>query len=400
MNEVKRVVIAGMFRFPYGDAISNRYMALAKSLLSVGFVPLVVGNGLNAANEIDNSKPNDVDGISFCTIRSLRDNFVNKVFRRLFFEYFLGRVLKKSQYQDVAVILVSRESLTLRLLLLSKYLWRKPLIVDCMEWYEPNQFKFGMFSIRYLIFLYKFHILSPLASGVLVVSNLLYDYFKKRGCIVLRLPPQIVSSEYHPHYSKDGSEPINLFYAGNIGRKDDIGVVLQAIAELPNCKRTRIRFCIVGPSWADVNSILIQRNVSRYLIDGVVDVLGKLPRSEVLTRLSQSDFLVLIRPISRHSNAGFPSKVPECLASGTPVISNLTSDLDKFLIDGVNSLIAEGNDVKNVKAVLRRAVDLHCDTISDMSNHARLTAIGKFDYTVQASDLNRFFLECLAVNNA
>ena len=48
----------------------------------------------------------------------------------------------------------------------------------------------------------------------------------------------------------------------------------------------------------------------------------------------------------RYTKAGFPTKVVESLASATPVITNITSDLEMYLKDGENSVISEGYTAK------------------------------------------------------
>jgi glycosyltransferase involved in cell wall biosynthesis len=54
-----------------------------------------------------------------------------------------------------------------------------------------------------------------------------------------------------------------------------------------------------------------------------------------------SDFMLVFRPNLRFSNAGFPSKIPESLSLGTPIICNVFSDIKLYLTDGKDSFIIE-----------------------------------------------------------
>ena len=61
---------------------------------------------------------------------------------------------------------------------------------------------------------------------------------------------------------------------------------------------------------------------------------GRIPYAEVKGKVADADFTVRLRPNKRYANAGFPTKVGESMACGTPVIANITSDLGKYIIDG------------------------------------------------------------------
>jgi glycosyltransferase involved in cell wall biosynthesis len=49
------------------------------------------------------------------------------------------------------------------------------------------------------------------------------------------------------------------------------------------------------------------------------------------------------------------------MALGTPVVANITSDLDTYLVDGVNGLVCPDSDIDSLVNVIDRAVDLALD---------------------------------------
>jgi glycosyltransferase involved in cell wall biosynthesis len=103
-----------------------------------------------------------------------------------------------------------------------------------------------------------------------------------------------------------------------------------------------------------------------------------------------ADFTFLLRPDRGYAAAGFPSKVPESLAAGCPVIVNLTSDLGFFLKDGTDSLICDGADIDDVLRALSRALKLNRAELQQMSIEAAATAARYFDYEVWAGPLDTY----------
>ena len=91
---------------------------------------------------------------------------------------------------------------------------------------------------------------------------------------------------------------------------------------------------------ANINEVSQITGISRDKLEinqNMIRCMGRVPRPVVLQTLQETDFTVLIRDASlRYAKAGFPTKVVESLMSGTPVICNLSSDLDEYLVDGEN----------------------------------------------------------------
>lgn len=70
-----------------------------------------------------------------------------------------------------------------------------------------------------------------------------------------------------------------------------------------------------------------------------VDFLGVCPNDVVEKEIQQSDFTVLFRDSKMSTNCGFPTKVSESVANGIPVLTNATSDIANYIVDGINGYI-------------------------------------------------------------
>ena len=94
----------------------------------------------------------------------------------------------------------------------------------------------------------------------------------------------------------------------------------------------------------------------------------------------EADFQLFIRPNRRSSNAGFPTKMGESMAVGTPVITNNTGDIELYLTDSENGYMLRGNGIEAVRTVLDQILKLCVEDYVEMRKRARITAEQVFDY--------------------
>jgi len=99
---------------------------------------------------------------------------------------------------------------------------------------------------------------------------------------------------------------------------------------------------------------------------------------------------VLLRPPARYAQAGFPTKVVESLALGTPVICNLTSDLGNYIHDGAEGIVCADYQPEDLVAALERALALSVEQRAAMRAAARARAEAAFDYRQYAAPLADF----------
>lgn len=371
-----KVLVLGLYRFPHGDAPSNRILGLSKTIMAAGMEPFVVAYGEAAAGS--GMAWSSVDGVRYTSIRSHRSGCVARAAGRVLRSLSFARVADAIDIRSVRCVYTTLGTLSPGLILLCRRVWHRPLIVDCMEWFEPSQFRLGVLSPTYLAFALKFHYLRRNAN-VICISTTLCSEFRRRGARVLHIPPQVDASSYAPHAAIRSDDRMRLFYAGTAARKDNLAIALHALASLSEDQRSRIQFTIAGPTRDEVVRLIGSAETSLRLRDSV-NVLGRISREDVLRWLSESHFTVLVRPTSRYSNAGFPSKIPESLAAGTPPITNITSDLGHYLRDGENSIVVKEYSNEAVRDAFARALAMTPEQWTRMSASARRLACDVFDF--------------------
>ena len=116
-----------------------------------------------------------------------------------------------------------------------------------------------------------------------------------------------------------------------------------------------------------------------------------MPRTEVFSAYSNADFSILIRDADqRYARAGFPTKFVESLCCSTPVICNLSSDLNKYVIDWNNAVILPNILPITIKKMLEKIVNTPREEIDAMKVNARITAENMFGYSLYSDQLISF----------
>ncbi|BFN37904.1 hypothetical protein FMIA91_17830 [Fidelibacter multiformis] len=317
-----------------------------------------------------------------------------RIINRYDIKQILKSTLKPTERKNVCLIVSSYKNYSIILRLFSKR-YKLPELVDVTEWHSSFQFNFGRFNLKYLLHDLKNRFLIPKAKNVICVSKYLENYYKLRKCNTFYLPPPIVINDYLPH-TLPHLPPVTFFYAGSIQKKDFIEIALAGFAMLNKAEKEKIKIIIAG---CDKETLKEQLPNGKKLINNlgnILSVVGRISKDEVEQYLSKSHFLFLLRPVARYSKAGFPSKIPEALASGVPVIVNLTSDLGNFIFEFKNGIIVNKLAAKEFAIAVRKALGLTEEKFTTMSNNAHLSAKENFDYTNYNQTMEKYLNDILS----
>lgn len=261
------------------------------------------------------------------------------------------------------------------------------LAADVVECYEHSHLPLGSLGpFRWNADL-KFFWFTPKLGHVICISRWLSQYYQSRGCRTVQVPPMLDVSAV-PFLPVSGSPGMRLGYAGSPGRKDLLGNVLAGLRDL---RREGIPATIrlVGVSPAAAAESLAWCGQPPMDLAAIAEFIPKVTVDKVPALLSECDFLPLLRPPQRYAQAGFPTKLTEAMACGLPVIANLTSNLDDYLVDGSNAFLARDHGKPAFVEAARRAWAAR-DRWPVMRQAARATAAAGFDYRAHAAALDAF----------
>lgn len=275
-------------------------------------------------------------------------------------------------------------------------------LTDCVDWLPVNRGNFIFRTIKWLDTMYQKRYLNAKADGVIAVSKYLTDYYKNRGCNVITLPPLTDTQQPKFQYNIKNvleNKKTKLIYVGtpfaldnkkNIkGRyKDRLDKIIYLLNELRK-EGIEFEFNIYG-----LNSKEYLKSIPEHieiLEDCKYNIIfnGSVSHIEAIKKIQEADFSIFIRDNNKMTMAGFPTKFVESISCGTPVITNKTSDLDKYLVESKNGFwLTINNDQKTLKE-LKGILKTPKEKIQEMKRECKKSKL--FDYRIY-KDVVREFL--------
>jgi len=386
-----RVAYVGPFAFPADDARAQRVNGVALALQHLGCDVLI---GTGGSDGIARQRF-DVQKLSF-SITALNEypqsiGRLAKLIRIFTWGENTLSWLSNLVPQPDVVLLYGGGTAYVRKILPWCRERRVPLLVDVVEWYQPSHMPGGWLGPFHWDHELALRFYYPRAGGIIAISRYLERYFSSRGCRTLRMPPTL-DVKNSPARLTVEKGPITLVYAGFPGKKDLVGNVISALLQIdPEGKR--LRFIIAGPNKEDILRLPQLAAFKSSGLPSCIKAVGLLSHQQVVQLVRDSDFVPLLRPPLRYAQAGFPTKVPESLASGTPVICNLTSDLGDYIHDGVEGIVCADSSIDAFATALERALALTSQQRTEMRKAAREQAERSFDYRAYADSLLSFLNE-------
>ncbi len=382
-------LLVGAFSFPHGDAAANRLLSLAKTLRAAGHRPLVVNDGPSPDESTAPGRLTSCGGVDYICLPQADGGRLVRATRRSTRPLRIAAAVRGAGVRRGRLrwVCVPSGLYTIAMHAALRRLLGGRMLVDVVERHDVSQFARGWRDPYLLRHRYTSWLAARLPDKLLVISDELQDRFGG-GVDTLVLPPAVDVDEYVPHLPREPQGSLRLLYAGSPGRKDLLAEILQALDRLPAGEQPGAALTIAGVTppqlGADAGAGLLSR------LGDSVRVLGVVSRAEVHRHLAEADFALLVRPTAGYAKAGFPSKVPESLAAGCPLILNYTSDLRRYLDDGKQVLVCRGSTADDIAEALHRALALSDVEWNAMSIAARETARNRFDYRVWAGPLAEF----------
>src|SRR5665648_591931 len=386
------VLIISYNKFPEGDAISIREYTFGKIFSKMGYKVFFIGMGDTPCYDIGVFK-----GFEYTSLRIIQNqSSLQKSLENYFgFKQRLKQFITQYSAEDkIEAILVV--NIPLNALFFIKRFAKKNkiyLIHDSVDWYSSEQFKLKRFDPLYILKELSYRIFIDKSFKVIAISKYLENHFKSRGIETIRIPVIMdvnkLSCEKHTREDK-----LTILYAGTPGKRDYLKEVINGISLLNSDEIEKIELRLIGFTLEQMKSDLdIDKNALNKIKNNI-NILGRVPREIVLENLKQADFTVLLRsPVQRYAKAGFPTKVVESLASATPVILNITSDLGDYITDMKQGLIVEECSSLAFCDAVRRAIKLTYQQKCDMYLESRKCAEKNFDYIKFEKQLSIFIFK-------
>jgi glycosyltransferase involved in cell wall biosynthesis len=169
-----------------------------------------------------------------------------------------------------------------------------------------------------------------------------------------------------------GADAVRLAYSGSPGigmKKDRLPLIVDALDRL-SPDGAGFRFAVVGIAAQEYlrsmpqHAALLERHADS------IRFLGRMPHRDAVGVLKAADFSIFVRERNRVSEVGFPTKYAEAATCGIPVLTNRTSDIADYLVDGENGILLPDCSPAAIQQGLSRALAMPRDALDRMRARA------------------------------
>lgn len=391
MSNKNIVIYLGRAEFPDKNALAQRVVSNAKLFKNIGEykVVLIGGNkNLKSTSSILDTKSN-VSGFEYYSypypntkIEWIKNLISIKLYRKVFSQY-TGQI-KYIVINDIGFFNA------ISLLLFAK-LNNIVLISDTVDWFVKKEGKFPINALKNLDVFLSMYIGKPIIKNIICISDYLGNFYKDKNCNVVVIPsltdkedPKFQTEDY-----KTQKNEVAFLYAGSPGSKENMDYIFRAIHDLSN-EKINVTLDVCGISKEDIIEKYPQtaRKVSELENQKTVTFHGKIPHKEVLKMIQKTDFFTFAREENVVTSAGFPTKFSESLACGTPVVTTPTSDIKKYLINGMNGFLSTDCNYESYLNSMRKAATTEKDERENMHSYCRTN--NPLSFESFSEELNNF----------
>lgn len=382
------VILGDLFQFPEGGAATNRVFTYAKGLKECTVKVDVVCFGNDYVKETSGIAEGIPYNYPFGQQERNPSFFVRRwlTLKKYWNTYTLLKKISKTQPID-SIIAYSNLSLTHVYAWILSRLFGAVLLNECNE-HPLRYYQDGFWKRKQGLF--KCYLEAHLADGIICISQYLVQFFRQKGVSEKRLL-LLPSTVDNTRFQLFGTNPMKEPYIGYFGSltfdRDNVDLLIRAFARM-SAQQPGVRL-VLGGLASQAEKEKIRRLVSELGIDEKVQVLGFLPREEITRYITHAGALVMVRGKDLQSEASYPSKLSEFLATSKPVVAVKVGDVPVYLNDGVHAYLVEPGDTDGLAQKLAFIFNNYQQAVSVGQKGYELTTT-TFHYRVQVERLLSF----------
>lgn len=371
---MKKILYITSESFPYGKAYASRTRAIVKAMVLANYEVTILCDQKNEKETlggytVEQAFKKQYKGlIKRCVVPSLYARRLDTMLYREHYDLVISRSMY-DRYREIRKV-VRKHGI--------------PFVLESCECYNVKSFKRGRFDYRYRQFLRLWDKTRFDVDGVIAISRYIEQYYNKY-CPVIRVPG-ILDIDYLSVHEPTWKKPIKLIYSGDIsGGKEVLETIIQAVGQFPG----EFVFDIYGPTKEQVIDTCTMISSQGYIGENVF-VHGRVPQESLYGLIAESDIGIFIRPNRVSSEAGFPTKLGEYMASGLPVITNQTGDIPLILKNRFNGFLLQNGTTEEIIETLNSIKEMTDEELDQMSKNAINTVREDLVPASVSDDLHNF----------
>lgn len=363
-----KIVIFGWVEFPYISPAASRLRILSKGWIESGAqVHLITTAQLQTVSELDKSKDSVLSSPNFTF-----ESSYNKNEGYLFLPGKLNKLIKHIN----SIV----ESWKIMYSLMNKgecnlvYFWgwsaigcyavmkmaqkfQIPYFFDICEWFPASNFKFGIFNPMYWDDFLGRKMPDKNCSGVIAITKLIAKKYN-RGYFPVQVVPAIndfsLDNSSHKVQSNSSIEKITfrVLYSGFSKYGDGVEYMFEAIEQVKK-NGVPIELIIIGSDGKSGPSLGFANYCKdNEILKDIVEFRGRIPEEIYFSTLCSVDVLILPRRNCETNLAAFPTRLPEFLTTGRPVITTDVPDVPDYIENNIHAKVVLANNSKAIEKAL------------------------------------------------
>jgi glycosyltransferase involved in cell wall biosynthesis len=382
MSQLK-VAIAGFFPFPYGNASASRVRHLAGGLSRANCEVHVV----SIWGSVD-SQQNQHDAVSE-NVKVHRVSLSQKLSTLAELRLIAQSMTKLISAHKLQVLLLYGGTLDVTLpLFLSAKLSSLTILAEVCEWLSPSVFRRGWFD-KYFIHEFIYRNFVPMFSdGVICISTYIDQKISRCNRNTIIVPALGSRKDFLPTSNDGKGGAFKVVYSGKFKKEDAAHLLIEAV-RLCLKRGMDIRLEMIGSFGSDDEHYCKSLTNKDPFLKDRVTFTPQLSGDEYFRRIASASCLVIIRPHNTSNVANFPTRLPEFLWTGKPVVVSSAGDIERYLKRGVHAHIIDLVTSETLAAALNK-IYLDPEYAANLGDAGRKIAQAAFDYVSHGEKLASF----------
>lgn len=379
--------------FPFRGAYANRILAFAKGFQENGNIINILIIFPGRHSNINSKIYQEYEGIR-CKITHNCNSFPDKLFKKIFVSissmYSLLKEIKSLNIDSKIDCIISCSDNIL--MMFPIFIWcRINKVIFLREYNEFPRAELGIIKkfpiITNLFYKTKFNMF----DGMILISYSLRKFFSKllnKHKRIIIIPIIVEPERFNCLYTSNNQK--NIVFIGDIlGDKDGVPILIDAFSIIAD-KIIDQDLLLIGDLSNNENRLqMLKDKIKKNHLEKRIHFIGFIPREKVSNYLCYARILVLARPDNKQSQAGFPTKLGEYLATGNPVVCTKVGDIPNYLHDGENAYLVEPNNIESLAEKLLTAYN-NPKKAKLIGESGKKLVIKEFNYKYQCNRLAEF----------
>lgn len=171
--------------------------------------------------------------------------------------------------------------------------------------------------------------------------------------------------QVRPYQKQD---KLNITFAGNIGKAQDFGCLVKAVARIPDSYYSRLKITIIGSGSYETK---FKQLIEEEQLESIFNFTGRKKVEELIPYYNDTSLFLL--SLEKDSNIGktIPSKLQTYMAAGRGIIGSIDGASADIINNSNAGMVCHAGDDKELAKIIIKMVDADDNLINKLSKNSR-----------------------------